>query len=170
MIAFLAQPIYMLILAVFQITLLEFFSIGSTTVDAGFTFVVYAGFYIGGIRGVFLSFLLGFFLDCIVSPVFGLNMFLYVLFFYISVLSSARINKENKWLFSMFSGAALFVQGLFKAFFFWLILDVDMVRAIPTVFLPQAVVTGILSPIIYNVFHYLEVLYHAEVRQPARRL
>lgn len=170
MISFLTQPTGMLILAVFQITLLEFFSIGPVTIDAAFAFVIYAGFYINSIRGAFLAFLLGFFLDCFVSPVFGLNMFLYALFFYASVLSSARINKENKWLLSLFSGASLFVQGVFKAFFFWLILDVDIFRAIPTVFLPQAVVTGILSPVIYNVFHTLEVLFHAEVRQPARRL
>jgi rod shape-determining protein MreD len=170
MIAFLTQPLFMLILAVLQFTLLEFFSIGSITIDAAFVFVIYAGLYIGNMRGAFLILVLGFFLDCIASPIFGLQMFLYILFFYISILSSTKINRENKLLVAVFTGISLFVQGVLKAFFFWLILDVDIFYTIPTLFFPQAVVTGILSPLIYTIFNYSEVLLNAEVRQPDRRL
>lgn len=170
MIAFLTQPLCMLILAVLQFTLLEFLSIGSITIDAAFAFVIYAGLYIGAMRGVFLILLLGFFLDCIASPIFGLQMFLYLLFFYTSVLASAKINRENRLLVAALTAVLLFIQGVLKAVFFWLILDADIFYTIPAIFFPQAIVTGILSSLIYNIYNYSEVLLHAEVRQPARHL
>jgi len=170
MIAFLIQPLCMLVLAVLQLTVLEFFSVGSITIDAAFAFVIYAGLYMGNMRGASLIIILGFFIDCMASPIFGLQMFLYILFFYISILSSTKINRENRLLVAVFTGISLFFQGALKAVFFWVILDVDIFYTIPALFFPQAVVTGILSPLIYTIFNYSEVLLNAEVRQPARRL
>jgi rod shape-determining protein MreD len=170
MITILLQTAFILLLAILQITFLKFFSIGSVIIDATFAFVIYSGLWSGTVRGAFLSFTLGFFLDCLSSPIWGLHMFSYVLFFYISTVTSAKINRENRLLLSLFTGTCLLVQGALKILFYWLILDVDILYTIPTIFFPQAVAMGILSTYLFNAFSYFEVLLNAEVRQPARRL
>jgi rod shape-determining protein MreD len=170
MIAFLLQPIFIFLLAMLQITFMEFFSIGPVSIDLAFVFVIYAGFWFNPLRGVVLSFMLGFFLDCIVSPIWGLHMFLYVLFFYIAMIAGTQIDRKNSLPASVFTGICLFLQGALKVLFSWLILDVDIIYALPQIFLPQAVAMGVLSPFIYYVFNYFEGFLNAEVRQPARRL
>jgi rod shape-determining protein MreD len=164
MTSLLLQPAFILLLAIFQITFMEFFSIGSIIIDVAFISVIYMGLWIGTIRGAFLSFILGFFLDCLSSPIWGLHMFLYVLFFYISTTASARINRENRLLLSLFTGTCLFFQGTLKILFYWLILDVDILYTIPAIFLPQAIGVGIISTYLYNFFDYFEVILNAEAR------
>ncbi len=170
MITLLLQPVYIFFLAILQITFLEFFSIGTISIDIAFLFVIYAGLWLNTVRGATLSLLLGFFIDCTVSPIWGLHMFLYVLFFYISMMTSAKINRENNLPISLFAGICLFLQGALKVLLYWLILDTNILSALPEIFLPQAAAAGILSPIFFNIFNYFEVFFNAEVRQPARRL
>jgi rod shape-determining protein MreD len=170
MTSFYLQPIFIFLLAIFQTTLLDVFAAGQVTFDLTFVFTIFAGLWLKPVRGVILSFLLGFFLDCTVGPIWGLNMFLYVFFFYAALIVSDKINKENKGMLSLFTGVCLFMQGLLKIIFHWLLLDVDISYAIYRIFLPQAVLVGIVSPFIYNIFNYLEGWGNAEARQQARRL
>jgi len=170
MIAFLLQPVFIFLLAILQITLMDFFPIGPVSIDLAFVFVIYAGFWFTPLRGAVLCFMLGFFLDCIVSPIWGLHMFLYVLFFYIAMLAGAKIDRKNIAPASVFTGICLFLQGVLQVFFSWLILDVDMIYALPKIFLPQAILMGALSPFLYYIFNYFEGFLNAEVRQSARRL
>ncbi|MEK7373790.1 MAG: hypothetical protein AABZ85_02025, partial [Thermodesulfobacteriota bacterium] len=46
----------------------------------------------------------------------------------------------------------------------------DILYAIPKVFLPQAVVMGLLSPLLFRLLHRFEVFPHAEDTRPARRI
>ncbi|MBW6486838.1 MAG: rod shape-determining protein MreD [Syntrophobacterales bacterium] len=170
MIAFLLQPIFIFLLTMLQVTFMEFFSIGPASIDLAFVFVIYAGFWFNPLRGVVLSFMLGFFLDCIVSPIWGLHMFLYVLFFYLAKIAGAQIDRKNSLASSVFTGICLFLQGALQVLFSWLILDVDIIYTLPQIFLPQAIAMGVLSPFIYYVFNYFEGFVNAEVRQSARRL
>lgn len=170
MIAFLLQPIFIFLMAILQITFMDFFSVGPLSIDLAFVFVIYAGLRFNAMRGALLSFLLGFFLDCIVSPIWGLHMFLYVLFFYISMIAGTKIDRKNHLPVAVFTGICLLLQGALKILFYWLILDVDILYTVPKMFIPQAIATGIFSPFLYNIFNYFEDFFNAEVRQPARRL
>ena len=170
MIVFLLQPIFIFLMAILQITFIEFFSIGPVSIDLTFIFVIYAGFWFNPLRGAILSFILGFFLDCVVSPIWGLHAFLYVLFFYIAMIAGARIDRKNNLPVSIFTGTCLFLQGALKVLLYWLLLDVDIAYSLLQIFLPQAIAMGVISPFLYYIFNNFEVFFNAEVRQPARRL
>ena len=97
-------------------------------------------------------------------------MFLYVLFFYISMIAGTKIDRKNNLPAAVFTGICLLFQGALKILFYWLILDVDILYTVPKMFIPQAIATGILSPFLYSIFNHFEDFFNAEVRQPARRL
>lgn len=170
MIPFLLQPLFIFLLAIFQASFLEFFSVGPISIEITFAFVIYAGLRFGVLHGAALSFLLGVFIDCIAGPIWGLNMFLYVLFFYMALLAGAKIDSENRLPVSLLTGICFLLQGALRVFFYWFMLDINILYAIPKIFLPEAVILGILTPPLYAVFNRFEALSNAEVRQPDRQL
>ena len=96
MIYYLLLPMLLLLLVIFQITILELFSFGWIGIELSLIVVIYLGFHLNALRGGVLSLLLGFFLDCLTSAIFGLYMFLYVLIFYLSNIVGGKIYAGNR--------------------------------------------------------------------------
>ncbi len=164
--------IVLLFLAVIlQITILDLSSIGLVSIEITPLVVIYAGFRFSAIYGGVFSFLLGFFVDTIIgSPIAGLYTLIYVALFYISCLVSEKINTNNMLSLSLFTGFCFLLQGAVISFFYWLILNQNTFNLIFTVFIPQGILMGILSPFLFYVFGRLEVLLYAQDRQTDRRL
>jgi hypothetical protein len=62
------------------------------------------------------------------------------------------------------------LQGVLIVLFYWLILDENISSSIFEIFIPQAILMGIISPFLYRILMRFEVLLYAEGRQADRRL
>jgi cell shape-determining protein MreD len=170
MISLLVLIVFLFLTVIFQITFLDFFSIGPVSIEITLVLVIYAGFRFDAIYGSIFSLLLGFFVDGLISPIGGLYTLIYVLFFYTSFLASAKINTDNTFSLSLFTGICFFLQGVLITLFYWLILNENIINSILEIFIPQGILMGILSPFLYRILRRFEVLFYAEDRQPDRRL
>ncbi|MEA1936085.1 MAG: hypothetical protein U9M96_04605, partial [Thermodesulfobacteriota bacterium] len=95
MIYYLILPVFSLLLIVFQTTVLDLFFLGKIELEVSLILVVWAGFHLDVVKGGILSFVLGFFLDCITGSMTGLFMFIYVVIFSLSKIVSLRVYAEG---------------------------------------------------------------------------
>ena len=170
MIYYLLLPMLLLLLVIFQITILELFSFGWIGIELSLIVVIYLGFHLDTLRGGLLSLLLGFFLDCLTSAIFGLYMFLYVLIFYLSNIVGGKIYAGKPALIASFTALCTLLEGLVIVLFYRFVFGADILDAIPKIFVPQAVVVGCLSPLCFILLQRFEVFLHVEDRRPARRI
>jgi rod shape-determining protein MreD len=170
MIFYLLLPVLLLLLVIVQITILDLFSFGWIGIELSLIVVIYAGFHLDALRGGILSLILGFFLDCLTSAIFGLYMFLYILIFYLSMIVSAKVYAGKSALIAFFTGLCTLLEGLVIMLLYRFVFGADILFAVLKIFIPQAVVVGILSPLFFGLFQRFEVFLHAEYRRPARRI
>ena len=170
MIYYLLLPMLLLLLVIFQITILELFSFGWIGIEISLIVVIYLGFHLDTLRGGLLSLLLGFFLDCLTSAIFGLYMFLYVLIFYLSNHVGGKIYAGKPAMIASFTALCTLLEGLVIVLFYRFVFGADILDAIPKIFVPQAVVVGCLSPLCFILLQRFEVFLHVEDRRPARRI
>jgi rod shape-determining protein MreD len=168
MIYYLLLPLLLLILVVVQITILDLFSLGFIGIEISLIVVIYAGFHLDALRGGILSLMLGFFLDCLTSAIFGLYMFLYILIFYLSTIVAERTYAGNPTLIASFTGICTILEGLVIVLLYRLLFGADILAAIPRVFIPQAIVVGLLSPFVFRLFHRFEVFLDEDTRSARR--
>jgi rod shape-determining protein MreD len=170
MIYCLLTPIMLLLLVIVQITILNLLSLGWITMEISLIVVIYAGFHLDALRGGILALVLGFFLDCLTSTMFGLYIFLYLLIFFLSMIVAGKIYAEKPSLIAAFTGCCVLLEGLTIVLLYRIFFGADILYAIPKIFIPQAIVVGLLSPLFFGLFHRFEVFLHAEDTRPARRL
>jgi len=170
MIYYLLLPVSLLLLVIVQITILDVFSLGWINIEVSLIIVIYAGFHLDALRGSVVSLLLGFFLDCLTSTIFGIYMFLYVFIFFLSTIVAEKIYAEKQTLIASFTGFCTLLEGLAIVLLYWFVFGADILYAIPKIFIPQAVVVGILSPLFFGLLKRIEVFLHAEDQRPARRI
>ena len=161
-------PIAGLFLVVFQTSVLNLFSMGRIGVELSLILVIYAGFRMKMLPGAFLSFLLGFFLDCMMGSISGLFALIYVCIFFISVSVSLRVYAEQIRLIMIFSFLCAILEGLMVVLFYKIVYDIIMFDDIFRVFLPQALVVGALSPLFFKLFNFFEVVFRGGDSQPAK--
>ena len=164
MIHYLLLPMLLLLLVIVQLTILELFSFGWIGIEISLIVVIYLGFHLDALRGGFLSLLLGFFLDCLTSAIFGLYMFLYVLIFYLSNIVGGKIYAGKSALIASFTALCTLLEGLVIVLFYRFVFGADILDAIPKIFVPQAVVAGCLSPLCFILLQRFEVFLHVEDR------
>jgi rod shape-determining protein MreD len=170
MIYYLLLPVLLLLLVIVQVTILDLFSLGWIGIEISLIVIIYAGFHLDALRGGILSLLLGFFLDCLTSAIFGLYMFLYTLIFYLSMIVGGRVYAGESSLIASFTGICTLLEGLVIVLLYRFVFGIDILYAIPKIFVPQAVVVGLLSPFFFGLLQRFEVILHVEDRRPARRL
>lgn len=170
MIRHLFLPALLLLLVIVQITILELFSIGLIGIELSLIVVIYLGFRLDAVRGGALSLLLGFFLDCLTSAIFGLYMFLYVLIFFLSNVAGGNIYAGKPAMIASFTALCTLLEGLVIVLFYRFVFGADILAAIPQIFVPQAVVAGGLSPLFFILLQRFEVFLHVEDRRPAKRI
>jgi rod shape-determining protein MreD len=170
MIYYLLLPVLMLLLVIVQITLLDLFSFGMIGVEISLIVVIYAGFNLDALRGGILSLMLGFFLDCLTSAIFGLYMFLYVFIFFLSTIVAEKVYAGRAILVACFTALCTLLEGLAITLVYRFVFGSDILYVIPKIFVPQAVVLGLLSPLLFGLFNRFEVFPHVEDRRPARRV
>lgn len=158
MICLLFLPLISLLLIILQTSIVDILFFGKINLEISLLLVIYAGFHLKVIKGFILSFILGFFLDCIVGLIPGLFTFIYTFIFFISKLVYPRIYPERKSFLVIFTLICALLEQLLVILFNELIYGVNLFQHILRIFLPQALVISILSPIFFNIFFRLEVL------------
>jgi len=163
-------PLLLLLLVVVQTTILDFLTLGWIGMEISLIVVIYSGFHLDALRGGILSLVLGFFLDCLTSAIFGLYIFLYCLIFYISMIVAKRVYSGNPLLIASFTGICTILEGLVIVLLYRFLFGTDILAAIPRIFIPQAIILALLSPLVFRLFHRFEVFFNAEDTRPARRV
>lgn len=170
MITYLLIPLLLLLLVIVQITVLDLFTLGWVGMEISLAVVIYSGFHHDALRGCVISLLLGFFLDCLTSAIFGLYTFLYLLIFYFSMFVAGKIYAEKPLLIALFTGFCTLLEGLTIVLLYLFLLGADILYAIPKIFIPKAILLGFLSPFLFHLFHRFEVSLHANETRPAQRI
>jgi len=170
MIYYLLLPVLLLLLVIVQTAILELFSLGRIGMEISMIVVIYAGFHLDPLRGGILSLLLGFFMDCLTSSIFGLYMFLYILIFSLAMIIEGKVYAGKPALIASFTGFCMLLEGLVIVLFYRFVFGADILYAILKIFIPQAIVLGLLSPFIFGLLQRFEVFVHAEDRRPAQRI
>jgi cell shape-determining protein MreD len=154
-------------LVVFQTSVLDAVFMGRIHVELSLALVVYAGFRMTVLQGATFSFMLGFFLDCLMGAPSGLFTLIYVCIFFISAGVSLRVYAEQMNLIMGFTFLCAMLEGLIIVLFYKVIHDIHLFDDIFRVFLPQALGVAILSPLLFKLFHLFEGFIRGEDSQPA---
>ena len=165
---FIFLPFLGLLLVFFQTSVLNLVSMGWISIELSMILVIYAGFRVNVLSGALMSFMLGFVLDCMMGVISGLFTLIYVCIFFASHLVSLRVYAEQMRLIVVFSFVCALFEGLMVVLFYKILYDVNLVHSLMRVFLPQAVVVGMLSPLFFKLFRYFESLLHDGNPQPAQ--
>jgi rod shape-determining protein MreD len=153
------MPFFVFLLIVFQTALSQLLFFGWLIVEISLIAVVYAGFYVPFMKGAIICFVLGFFLDCFTGAVSGLFVFSYVLIFLISRFVSQRVYAERSSFIMIFVGLCVLLEGLLVMVICKFAYGVGKFYHLWDVFLPQALIAGLLGPWFFKLFHKVEVLY-----------
>ena len=170
MIYYLFLPLLLLFLVIIQITILDIFALRWIDMEISLIVVIYSGFHLDAVRGSLLSLVLGFFLDCLTSAIFGLYTFLYIVIFYFSMIVAGKVYSEKPVFIASFTGLCALLEGLAIVLLYRFFFGADIFYAIPRIFIPQAVVLGLLSPLFFRFFQRFEVFLHARDTRPARQV
>jgi rod shape-determining protein MreD len=158
---YLLLPWLLLLLVIVQSTILDVFTLRWISMEISLIVVIYAGFHLNAFKGGLLSLVLGFFLDCLTSAIFGLYTFLYVVIFYFSLVVAGKVYAEKPVFIASFTGLCTLLEGLTIVLLYRVFFGVDILYAIPKIFIPQAVVLGLLSPLFFRLLQHVEVLLNA---------
>lgn len=161
MIYYLLLPWLLLLLVIVQSTILDVFTLRWISMEISLIVVIYAGFHLNTFKGGLLSLVLGFFLDCLTSAIFGLYTFLYILIFYFSLVAAGKVYAEKPVFIASFTGLCMLLEGLAIVLLYRVFFGVDILYAILKIFIPQAVLLGLLSPLFFRLLQRFEVLLNA---------
>ena len=81
--------------------------------------------------GGILSLVLGFFLDCLTSAIFGLYMFLYILIFYLSMIVAGKVYAGKPALIASFTGLCTLLEGLVIVLLYRFVFGADILVCDP---------------------------------------
>lgn len=165
---FLFLPLAGLFLVVFQTSVLNLFFMGRINIELSLVLVIYAGFRMNMLPGAMISFLIGFFLDCMTGSTSGFFALIYVCIFFISAGVSLRVYAEQMRPMMIFTFVCAMLEGLMLGLFYKIIYDISMFDKFFRVFLPQAMGVSLLSPLLFKLFHFFEGLFHGGDSQPAK--
>ncbi len=158
MIYYLLMPVFSLLLLTIQVTIFDVLFFGKAGLEISLILVVYAGLYLSVIRGGILSFILGFFLDCITGVMPGFFVLNYMLIFLISKAVSLKVYAGGM----IFTVGFTFLCALLGKFLIVLMYEVlygiNVFYDILNVSFLQAVVTCVSAPAFFILFYRLEGL------------
>jgi rod shape-determining protein MreD len=156
MVYYVVMPVFSMLLIVFQRTLLNLLFGGKITLEISLVLVIYAGFRFGIVRGGLLAFFLGFLLDVVSGTTPGLYTFIYTLIFFFSYLLSMRVYAERMILIMGVTFICAMLEGCIVLLVYQLVYGLDVFYNLLKIFLPQALVAGVLSPAVFAVFNRVE--------------
>jgi rod shape-determining protein MreD len=146
-----------IILIGLQTMIANLFFSGKLVVEISLLLVLSAGFNLTWVKGGILCFIIGFLLDCFMGSVSGLFALIYLTFFLLAKFVSPRVYAEKIWFIMAFVALCSLVEGMLVIAFYRLAFDLDKLPHIGDVFLPQAIIVGLLAPLFFSLVRRLKV-------------
>ncbi|MCD6153941.1 MAG: hypothetical protein J7J07_08550 [Syntrophobacterales bacterium] len=158
MIYYLLIPVFSLLLIMFQITVLDLLFLGKIRLELSLILVVYAGLHMDVVKGGTLSFVMGFFLDCMTSLIPGLFTFIYMVIFLVSKSVSCRFYSEKTTFIIIFTFICAFLEGIIIFFVYQFMFRVNILNNILNTYLLQSLAVAVLGPVCFTLFNRFEAL------------
>jgi len=169
MISFLFLPFFLLLLIVLQNQISDILFLGNMGLEVSLLLVIYAGFRLDVIRGGMISFLLGFFLDCVTGSLSGFHTFLYVFIYMISAIASLRMSLDKASFIMTFTFMCAVLKSVLMTILYPLIFRMDMSSQVLKTYLPQTLLIVLISPIIFHGFNRIEALLNGGYAKQSER-
>jgi len=169
MIYYISLPVFSLLLIVLQMMIADIVLFGTIGVDLSLLLVVFAGFRLDILRGGILSLVIGFIRDCLSCSISGLYTLTYVVIFLISLLASTRLSPGKSTLIMIFTLICALIEGTVITLLHPLLCGGDISMHALKMLIPQALIIGGLSPILFKVFYWIEGLLSGEAKRTAER-
>ena len=169
MIYYLLLPFLTILLVVLQTTLADVLFSGWLTLELSLVVVIYAGFRLDLMKGIILTFLMGFVFDCVSGAPLGLFTLTYLLIFLLSFFVSLRIASEKLYLIALFSLFCSLLESLTLILLYHFVSGFDMLNNVFLVFVPQALLISVLSVGFFYAMRKVEGLMYGKTRQSPQR-
>ena len=156
MVYYLLLPFLSILLVVLQTSIADVLFSGRLILEISLIVVIYAGFRFDLIKGIILSFILGFVYDCLVGSVLGLFTFIYMVIFLCSFFVSIRFSSEKLYFIALFSLICSFLEEILVILFYNLAYGLDILKKTSLIFLPQAVLISLLAVLFFYLMHRTE--------------
>lgn len=169
MIFYLLLPFVTIFLVVLQTTLADVFFSGWLTLELSLVVVIYAGFRLDLMKGIILAFMMGFVFDCVSGATLGLFTLIYLLVFLLSFFVSLRMVSEKLYLIALFSLICSLLESLTLVLLYHFAFEFDMLSNMLLVFVPQALLIGVLSVGFFYAMRKVEGLIYGKQMQPPQR-
>lgn len=157
MIFYLLLPLFLLLMVIFQTTILDHLMFGKAGIELVLIFVIYAGLRIKSLQGGILSLIAGYFMDCLTGSISGLHAFTYVVLFFVSKFYFSRIQADRHLFVVLFSFISILTEGLIRLSFYKMVYGLDIFSNVLIVTLPRAFIGAILCPVFLKIFNVAEV-------------
>ncbi|MBN2538860.1 MAG: hypothetical protein JXB09_02285 [Deltaproteobacteria bacterium] len=158
MIYYLLLPVFTLFVLTLQVTIFDVLFFGKAGLEISLILVVYAGLYLSVVRGGILSFIIGFFLDCITGVVPGFFVLNYMLIFLISKAVSLKVYAGGVIFTVGFTFLCALLGKLLIVLMYEVLYGINVFYDILNVSFLQAVVTCVSAPAFFILFYRLEGL------------
>lgn len=155
-------PFFLLFLIVLQNRISDIFFSGVVGVEISMVLVIYAGFRLDVIKGGIISFLLGFFLDCMTGSISGLHTVAYVVLFLVSLAASQRISLDRASLIMLFTLVCALLKDIIITVLYPLIYRIDISVNVLKAYIPQILIVILISPLLFHIFHLIEAFINGE--------
>lgn len=132
---------------------------GKLVLEISLVIIIYAGFHLSSIKGCIVSFVIGFFLDSLMGSISGFYALIYMLIFLFSLYASSRVYIEKISFIIAFVSLCGLIEGIMIISFYRLVFEIDMFHHLWDVFLPQALIVGLLAPSIFYLLRRFGVSY-----------
>jgi rod shape-determining protein MreD len=156
MIRILALSLSALGLVILQTSLVELFTADRLSLEFTTVAVIYAALFMETWQGAWLTFLLGYFMDALVSPFPGLYVLSYgAIFFALSSISTRVYSTKMLFLVSV-TFLSVLAEGIILVSIYYILYDMNVLTTGLKIYLPQACILSGLSPILYDLFRRLD--------------
>lgn len=145
-----------LLLVGLQTTISNLLFSGNLVVELALVLVVYTGFSFNWLEGALFSFCVGFLMDCLMGSVSGLLASSYLVIFLITQAVSTRVYAEKTSFIMMFTAFCAVLEAVFLILFYAIFYDLNKFLHIRDIFLPQAMLVSMLSPLLFFLFRRFE--------------
>jgi rod shape-determining protein MreD len=125
--------------------------------------VIFVAFNLSLMKGAVTSIILGFFMDFFTGTATGLFVLSYVLIFVFSRFVSQRFYAERPSFIMIFVGLCVFFEGVLIMAIYDLVYGVGKFYHLLDVYLPQALITGMLGPLLFKMFHRIGILHNERI-------
>jgi rod shape-determining protein MreD len=169
MIYYLSLPFVTIGLVVFQSMLADVLFSSWLTLELSLVAVIYAGFRLDLMKGIILSFMMGFMFDGVSGSILGLFTTIYLLIFIFSFFVSSRIASGKLYLIALFSLICSLVESLILISLYHFVFEFDMLNNVLLVFVPQALLISVLSVGFFYVMRKVEGLMYGKTMRPPQR-